>query len=199
MSILLPSSPGIRAAVPSLIDYGGLLKAGLGGPTQRLNRLGSRHALKISLPPMPSEPDGRLWASALRRAMQDGALYPFPQDRFSVGSPGAPLVNGAGQTGSTLVMDGFTPSYAARAGQFFSIIHNGRRYLHSATADTSANGSGQISLPIFPMLRISPADNAVCEFAAPMIEGWLDSGHFDWNLLLEPYVQIPDFTITEAE
>lgn len=199
MSITLPTTPGIRSAVPSLISYGGLLSPSLGGAVQRLNRLGDRHALKITLPPMRSEPDGRIYASKLRRALQEGAIFSWPQDQFTVGTVGTPLVNGAGQTGTTLVLDGFAASYAVREGQFFSILHGGRHYLHSAAAATGANGTGQISLPIFPMLRISPADNAVCEFAAPKIEGWLTGGQVDWSLMLEPWIQIPDFTITEAE
>src|SRR3546814_9494938 len=63
MSIILPTTPGIRSATPSLISYGGLLSPSLGGAVQRLNRLGDRHALKVSLPPMRSEPDGRIYAS----------------------------------------------------------------------------------------------------------------------------------------
>src|SRR3546814_6750685 len=74
MSIILPTTPGIRSAAPSLISYGGLLSPSLGGAVQRLNRLGDRHALKVSLPPMRSEPDGRIYASKLRRALQQGAI-----------------------------------------------------------------------------------------------------------------------------
>src|SRR3546814_4154202 len=97
-----------------------LLSPSLGGAVQRLNRLGDRHALKVSLPPMRSEPDGRIYASKLRRALQQGAIFSWPQDQFTVGTVGTPLVNGAGQTGSTLVLDGFAASYPVREGQFFS-------------------------------------------------------------------------------
>src|SRR3546814_18932709 len=74
MSIILPTTPGIRSATPSLISYGGLLSPSLGGAVQRLNRLGDRNALKVTLPPMRSEPDGRTYESKLRRALQPGAI-----------------------------------------------------------------------------------------------------------------------------
>ncbi|SNS53108.1 hypothetical protein SAMN06295912_108114 [Sphingomonas laterariae] len=199
MAILLPSTPGIRGATPSLIDAGAVLAGGPGSAAQKLNRLGTRHALTVRLPLMRSEPLGRIYAARLRQAQRDGAIITFPQDGLTIGSPGAPLVNGAGQTGMTINLDGFAAGYQVREGQFFSIIIGSRRYLYSARTATTANGSGQMALPIMPMIRVSPPDNAVCEFAAPKIEGFLTGGQIDWEVLREPFTQIPDFTISEAE
>lgn len=199
MSILLPYTRGMRTGAPSVLDFGGVLTPPGGGATQRFNRVGDRYTLTVTPPLLRSEPDGRVYVSRLRRALREGAIFAFPQDGLVIGSPGSPLVNGAGQTGTTLNIDGMTPGYIVREGQFFSIIIGGRRYLYAARAQTAANGSGQIALPIEVPLRVSPTDNAVCEFAAPMIEGFLAGDEVRWELLREPFIQIPDFTITEAE
>lgn len=200
MSILLPSAPGIRTATPRLLDFGGILTPAGGGASQRLNRLGNRFAIDIEVPPALTESAGRIFVARLLRAVSEGALYPFPQPHLVIGTPGSPTVNGAGQAGSTPNLHGFDPGYVVREGQFFSIIHGGRRYLHAATADTTADGSGLMALPIVPMLRISPSDGDVCEFAVPYIEGWLTlSGNaMQWQLQLEPYTQL-SISITEAE
>lgn len=197
MSILLPYARGLKTAAPSLLDFGGVLRPPGGGVHQKLNRLGSRYTLTVRPPLMRSEPNGRIYASRLRRALSEGAVFAFPQN-LVIGIPGNPLVNGGGQTGTTINIDGFTPGYVVREGQFFSIIHGGRRYLYASRAQMVANGAGQIAVPIEVPLRASPSDNSVCEFAVPMIEGFLSGDEVRWELLLEPFVQLPDFTITEA-
>ncbi|MEB3059408.1 hypothetical protein, partial [Parvimonas sp. D9] len=87
---------------------------------------------------------------------------------------GNAVANGAGQAGSLLSMRGLAAGYTVKEGQYFSIIHGGRRYLHQSADTIAANGAGQIRLPIAPMLRINPQDGAVVEIAKPMIEGILD-------------------------
>lgn len=195
MSILLPSSPGIRAGKPRLLDFGGTLTPPLGGPAQKLNRLGNRFQLDVELATSPGDTTGRIFVNRLLRALTAGAILPFPQDMDS-GLPGTPVVDGAGQLGSSLQLRGFTPGYQVLEGQFFSIIYGGRRYLHAA-ADNVATGTGQLVLPIVPMLRISPNDGATCEFGQPMIEGFLSGNSQEWALQRDPYLDI-SFTITEA-
>jgi len=198
MSIMLPSTPGIRSAKPRLLDFGGVLTPPLGGASQKLNRLGDRYGLAPEMPPLRTEPDGRRWVALLSRARREGAIFAFPQPDLVIGEPGAPVVDGVGQAGMTLNLLGFAAAYIVREGQFFSIIHGGRRYLHMATADTVADGDGKMALPIEPMLRISPSNGDVCEFAAPKIEGWLEGQAVEWEHRLEPYTMVT-FTITEAE
>ena len=156
MSILLPTSPGIRSAKPRLIDFGGLLTPTLGGPSQRLNRLGSRFAVDFEMPPMWTEPDGRIWVSRLARALTEGAIMRWPQPDLKMGAPGAIVTDGGGQLGTTLNIRAGTPNYVIREGQFFSIVSAGRRYLHAAAAQGLLDGDGKAALPIWPMLRVSP-------------------------------------------
>jgi hypothetical protein len=51
-------------------------------------------------------------------------------------------------------------------------------------------------LAINPMIRTSPADNAVTEFAEPMVEGFLSGNETMWTVDVARTVGL-SFTITE--
>lgn len=196
MAIELPQPRLPSKAVPKLLDWGADQKAPMGGAFQRLNRLGNRFALEITYPRLKPEPDGRILSSRLRQAKTEGALFPVPQPGLDTGAPGAPVVNGAGQAGLALSLRGFTPGYVVREGQFFSIIHGGRRYLHCASGDAVAAANGGLYVGLYPMLRVKPADGAVCEFAKPYIEGIVAGASID-NELTSARSDIPAILITE--
>lgn len=74
---------------------------------------------------------------------------------------GTPLVNGASQTGTSLITDGWPISTAIlKAGDLITIT--GSTVVREITADVSSNGSGQATLSINPPIYTggSPADNA---------------------------------------
>ena len=196
MSVLLPQPRLPQKAVPRLIDAGGIQQGGPGGVAQRLNRLGNRFALDIAYPRLKPEPDGRILAARVRKAVVEGALFPFPQPGLNIGTPGSPVVNGAGQTGSGLSLRGFAAGYAYREGQFFSIIIASRRFLYQASADGAADGSGNAFVPILPMIRVPPADGSICEFAQPYIEGFITAGAAEIEQTIAKSM-IPQITITE--
>lgn len=196
MSVELPQPRLPQAATPRLLDYGVDQTAPMGGASQRLNRLGNRFALEITYPRLKPEPDGRILAARLRRAKTEGALFPVPQPGLVIGAPGAPVVDGAGQAGSSILLRGFASGYSVREGQFFSIIHGGRRFLHTAAAQTVASSSGTMTLAITPMLRIRPGNGAICEFGQPYIEGPISGGSVDLELTAAKAV-VPTIVITE--
>ena len=99
---------------------------------------------------------------------------------------GAPVVNGAGQTGASLVTNGWTASTAGlKKGDIFTVAGVFRVHPESklstgilqqfvATADSSADGSGNMTIPISPALVTSgltqnvsgsPATSAVLTIA----------------------------------
>lgn len=196
MSIALPLSPAPTTAVPRLIDFGVLLTPPMGGPAQRLNRIGSRFAVDFTMPPL-HDPADRQFVSRLVRGLSEGVILSFPQ-ALATGTPGAPVVDGAGQQGSALAMRGFAPGYPLREGQFLSIIYAGRRYVHQvANADVLADGSGRSSVAISPMLRVSPNDGATVEFASPKIEGFLSGNAQEWSFRTDRLTDL-SFTVTEA-
>lgn len=197
MSILIPTVSGIVIGEPTLIDFGATMSSPIGTHDQRINRIGNRFMLKVTMPALYTATDGRQVIARLGRAVTEGAIFSFPQS-LPVTGQGSPVVNGAGQTGSTLNLEGFTPGFTARDGAFFHILFGGRRYLHGISADTQADANGRLALPLWPMLRISPNDGATCEFEKPQIEGFLygDNG-LPWSLPASPYTQV-SFTIREA-
>jgi hypothetical protein len=196
--ITLPETKGVKTDKIHMIDYAGQLKPQLGGVVQTLNRLGTRHALEVTLPTMKAEPWGRIWATQLRLAKMYGAIIWFRQDGLTIGNCGTNIqVNGAGQTGSTLALKNFTAGYTVLQGQAFSIVSGGRRYLHFAAADTTATAGGLISLPIFPMLRVIPADTNLCEFTKPYIQGSLSGNEVSWERLPMNYFNFGTIVISE--
>jgi hypothetical protein len=90
--------------------------------------------------------------------------------------PGDPLVAGLGQTGRTLVTDGWTPGIPIFAGMCFSLGTDTATRFHMVTTDTIVNDLGQATLTIAPPLRESPADNAVIEWAEPKVQLRVSSG-----------------------
>ena len=142
--------------------------------------------------------DAMAWTAALSSAEADTVLMRLSQPGFSPGSPGTPLVKGASQLGSTIEIDGFSTAYAAKAGQWFSLIISGRRFLYQVAADTVAVADLMAALPINPMIRRSPANNAVTEFATPIIEGFLSGRETSWTVDVARTVGL-SFTVTERE
>jgi hypothetical protein len=196
LSILLPSMPGPSSAQPSYIDYGGILRPFLGGDDQKLNRLGDRFALVVTMPPMPTAA-AMVWVSRLIQAQKSGAIMEWPQPDFDTGNPGFPAVRGSGAGGTSLPLKSVVAAYRILEGQFMSVIHGGRRYLHMANADAVMNGSGQTTLSVSPMIRPVLNDGDVVEIAKPMIEGFLEGNALTWNIDLARTVGL-QFTIREA-
>ncbi|MGZ8333751.1 MAG: hypothetical protein ACXWUZ_11485 [Allosphingosinicella sp.] len=195
--IELPDWAVPSAASPAYVDFDGLLTPGLGAAVQRIDRMGNRFKAALSWPPEVYGTRGRILVSRLISGKTEGLRVEFVQPGFRIGSPGAPRVNGAGQAGRSLICDGFTPNYAVREGQFFSHEHDGRHYLYKVDSQALANGTGQLVLPITPMLRVEPADNDVLHFARPMIEGYVHGEEWQWDITLAQDVAV-ECVIEEA-
>lgn len=196
MAILLPVEPVPQRWTPRALDWGGELVPLLGGETQRLNRLGDRFAIDVTLTPTQDATLALAYISRLRRGRRDGARLPFPQLNLAIGAPGDVRVDGAGQAGSSLAVRGVGAGYGFAEGQFFSLVCNGRRYLHSVSSAAVAPGSGRLTLAIEPMLRVSPADGDVAEVAAPMVEGFVAGAEQGWTVDIAGTVGL-SFTLTE--
>lgn len=196
MAIVLPLSPAPSSITPRLLSKRLDQEPTFGGSVSRVRRLGSKWAFDVELPSMMYV-DAMAWVAALSSAEADTVLLNLPQPGFVTGSPGNPLVNGVGQLGSLLNLDGFSP-YTAKAGQWFSLIMGGRRYVHQVAEDKTAASGAMAGLKINPMLRRSPADNTVVEFAQPKVEGFLSGRETTWTVDVARTVGL-SFTITERE
>ena len=121
---------------------------------------------EVSLPPM-NNAGAREWIAALisMRGIY-GQMYLGDWDGrtprgTASSSAGTPLVNGADQTGNSLIIDGATATQTGylKAGDYIQIGSGLTQKLHMVTADANTDGSGDITVSIEPALRSSPADN----------------------------------------
>ncbi|EGF93749.1 hypothetical protein ABI_21910 [Asticcacaulis biprosthecium C19] len=197
MSFDLPALPRESDIDFLEIRAGGDLEGPLNGATIRINRLGDKTGVRVSLPTLKRGGAGDAWVAALLRGKLEPARLALPLPDGGVGDPGTPLVDGDGQAGAVLNLKGLTPGYVVGAGQAFSVIQDSVRYLHFATAAATADGSGDVSVSLAPMLRMSPADGAVVELAGPKIEGWIRKDEAGWSQAWTGIVTT-GFTLIEA-
>lgn len=148
-------------------------KAAFGASRKRVGRIGSHWSMSVTVPPQCAAGAGIELAVDLIQGEGQSLVLPVPE-AMDPGAPGLPMVDGDGQAGSVLAMKGLRPHHIVRKGKFFSVIHDGRRYLHWATAEIEADADGKAEVPMWPMMRIDLADDDVIEMGRPMIEGDID-------------------------
>jgi hypothetical protein len=195
-----PTFPNPWKADCKLVEFVNDLIPPMGGVAQRIARLGARFSVTFSQTPALGAACARaiLAARLQARANGDTTVFAWPQPVFT-GAIGSPVVNGANQRGTSLVVNGLTASTPLLvAGTFFSIAIGGRNYLHCLTADATVDGSGNSTLSIAPMLRDIPASGAALNFALPCIEGFIQGHTEDWTLERLAWTGLPSFTVIEA-
>ena len=178
MSLDLTGIP-IASVVPRLIEFGGALTPSLGGPVQRIDRLGNRWAMDFQTAPMALEPYGRRWASLLTRAKREGALLKVSLPNFDPRTPGSPTVAAETLSGRTVPITGMTRNHPIVSGQFVSIVHAGHRYLDMVVADAESAADGTATLTLANLLRAPLVAGDAVELGKPMIEGSI-SGVLSW-------------------
>jgi len=150
-----------------------------GGESRYLHQGGWLEA-EITLPHMRNE-HARDWIgffAALKGKYGSFWLQDPDYTRRGVGT-GSPLVNGANQTGYTLITDGWTNNITniMRRGDYIQIGD----FLYTVTADVNSDGSGNATLDIWPALRESPADNAVITVNNPKGKFRLATNESSWS------------------
>lgn len=100
----------------------------------------------------------------------------LPMQGIDTGAPGAVVVGGADQSGSSLDVTGGTAYAVIRKGWFVTIETDGIGRLHMITAETILDATGAAALPLWPMLRAPPADGDTVEISEPYIEGFRSDG-----------------------
>lgn len=195
MSILtLPTDPSPASMGIALISARNILSPAFGGDEQEIRRKGGRYALTFQMPPM-TYVTSMDWDDLMCEG--DTVLMRVFQPGFDTGAPGTPLVNGASQAGTSLIVDGLTPHHVIRKGQFLNVVTGGQHFLYRTAAEVVASALGAATITLRTMLRRPPADNDVVKLAEPMIEGFVRD--------LGEYVVGPDrlvglqFTVRERE
>lgn len=194
MAVLtLPTDPAPAKMAIAMVSAKNTLTPAIGGAEQELLRKGTRYALTFSMPVM-TYVQSMEWDDLM--AEGDTVLMRVFQPGLVIPNPGAPLVKGAGQAGTSLVIDGLPNGYVIRKGQFLSVVSAGQRFLYRAKASATSL-AGTATIPLRTMLRRPPNDNDVVEIAQPMIEGFVrDLG--EWAVGVERLVGL-QFTLRERE
>jgi hypothetical protein len=194
MAVLtLPTDPAPAKMGIAMVTAKNTLTPAIGGAEQELLRKGTRYALTFSMPVM-TYVQSMDWDDLM--AEVDTVLMRVFQPGLVIPNPGAPLVKGAGQAGTSLVIDGLPNGYVIRKGQFLSVVSAGQRFLYRAKA-SATSVAGTATIPLRTMLRRPPNDNDVVEIAQPMIEGFVrDLG--EWAVGVERLVGL-QFTVRERE
>lgn len=88
-------------------------------------------------------------------------------------------VNGANQSGASLVCDGATASVTnyLREGDYVSFGNE----LHLITADSNSDGSGNVTLSIAPPIRKSPADDTAIDYTSPVSGVFMLASPASWS------------------
>lgn len=193
MAIALPDSPYPAAMTPRLVTGRAELRPAWGGDIQRLNRAGSRYAIDVTMPVM-TYADAQDWSDINDETST--VTMQIVQPGFDPGAPGTTLVKGAAQSGTTLIIDGFTPYYVLRKNQWISVSTGGRLYAYRVKTEVVASSLGEASVVLTTMLRVSPADNDPVEIAAPRIEGFATVPGDAWATSTAGHVAL-SFTIEE--
>ena len=143
------------------------------GPSQRQDRMGTRHAIRFDIPVLRYAWCGAGLAADLAIGRTgDGAIIEIPEPKIPQVNYGTPRVNGVGQLGDTIKIDGVTPGAVIKKGKWLTLVSNGRYYAYFTTRqDVVADENGNATLSICPMIRRSPADNALVILDKPVIQG----------------------------
>lgn len=115
--------------------------------------------MMVNLAPM-TVPQSKPWvAFFLKLNGLEGTFWlpPTVDGTASGVATGTPLVNGASQTGQSLITDGWTISQTGilKAGDWIQVGN----YLYRILNDANSDGSGNATFDIWPDLRSSPLDN----------------------------------------
>lgn len=119
----------------------------------------------LTLPPIVGETAVNNWRAFIAAAQGAANDFQVPVNEIAQSSATAtPLVNGAGQTGRSLITDGWPASTTVLYGGQFVTIGN---QLLQLTNNIVSDSSGNATITFAPAIRVSPADNAAIEFKNP--------------------------------
>ena len=182
MSVL--SWPTLTRAAPRVLDWSlqpntQSFQSPLSGAVQTVELPGARWKASFLMENLTEADSALLQAFLVRLRGRAGRfyLYNFARDKPRGTQGGTPLVKGAGQSGTTLIIDGCTVGATLLAGDYFEV--NGE--LKMVVASATANGSGEMTLTIEPPLRASPADNATVTLIQPKAVFMLAGDEAKWS------------------
>ena len=156
----IPTTVGFSSVEFGLQNNNQVFESPLSNSIQVSELTGARWYATFNLPPMKK--DNALEYIGFLQRLQ-GRVHSFYGYDANHRSPSGTiagstlLVNGASQTGTSLVLDGGANStLVLKAGDFFSVNNE----LKMVTANATTDGSGDVTVNFVPSLRSSPSENA---------------------------------------
>jgi len=155
----LPTNVSPKRVTIAALNQVGVTSSPFTFQTQVQQHAGQQWVVEVTLPPLTDDQVGQ-WQAFLLSL--NGAFGTFRVGDIIKSSPkgsapGTPLVNGASQSGSELVTDGWTASQPGilLAGDYINLGND----LHMILKDVNSDSGGNATLDIWPSLRSSPADD----------------------------------------
>lgn len=95
-----------------------------------------------------------------------------------------PFVNGASQTGASLVIDGASPDEVGYLlpGDYIQLGSGSTATLHKVLEQVDTDSSGNATLTLWPHIRTAPADNAAVTLGNTVGRWRLASNESSWNV-----------------
>lgn len=176
------------------------MRPAAGGKTQRQDRLGTRHAFRYDIPVLRYAWCGAGLAADLAVGRTGtGAVMAIPEPGIPDIDYGANiLVDGSPQLGSSIALKQMTPGVLIKKGKWLSLTADGRFYAHFTTADVVVGVDGKAVLPIYPMIRRSPATDVIVFMRPAYVQG-LISEPISRKVRRSPGVIALSFEIEEQE
>ena len=184
--LTLPSHTGIRNITLRAVNTVGLTQSPFTYAQQAVAHSGQRWEVDVTLPAM-NRADAEQWVAFLVSLRGRFGTFTLgdPVGASPRGSAGGtPLVNGASQIGGTLNIDGCTASQTGwlKAGDYIQLGTAGSATLHKVLADVDSNGSGQVTVDIWPYIRTAPSDNATVVVTNTIGRFRLASDEQNWSI-----------------
>ncbi len=184
--LTLPSHTGIAQINLRAINTVAMSMSPFTYAQQVVAHSGQRWEADITLPSM-KRADAEQWIAWL--VSLRGQLGTFtlgdPTGATPRGSAGGtPVVNGADQVGGTLAIDGCTASQTGwlKAGDYIQLGSGGTATLHKVLQDADSDGSGNVSLDIWPYIRSAPTDGSTVVTSNAVGKFRLASNEQNWGI-----------------
>jgi len=182
----LPTHTGIRQITLRAVNVTAVSESVFTLRQQVFKHSGERWEAEVTLPQM-ARSDAEQWVAWLlsMRGREGTFLLGDPLGATPRGSAGGtPRVNGAGQTGDSITIDGCTASQTGwlKAGDYIQLGSGAGSSLHKVLQDVSSNGAGQATIDVWPSIRTAPADNSTVVVSAGKGVFRLATSNTEWSI-----------------
>jgi hypothetical protein len=176
MSGTFPTSPAFNSLNVQSIQPTFISRT-ISGRRQARQIGGQFFRMTATFPPMTRAQFAPINAFVLKQRGQYESFQVVPPVlNAGLGSPaGTPLINGADQTGRSVVTDGWNNSITIfKAGDYLKFANHDKVY--TVVTDATSNGSGQSTITIEPALITSPANDSAITYTSVPFTVALTSG-----------------------